>query len=74
MRKPGWDGTTRSQKLVAIAYPTLTNEETRREMAALSANERKRPPAASPLIADNKRGAVSPLGGLAKVQQRRNAR
>jgi hypothetical protein len=68
-RDDDWHSRTRLQKLAAVAYPGLTTESTRRQMAALSANERKKPPAAMPLIADRVRGHVSPLGGIAAVKR-----
>jgi hypothetical protein len=68
-RDDDWHGRTRMQKLAAVAYPGLTTENTRKQMAALSANERKKPPFASPLLADARRGATSPLGGTATVKR-----
>jgi hypothetical protein len=39
-----WHKRTRSQKLAAVMYPNLVSEDTRRQMQALSNNERKRSP------------------------------
>ena len=64
-----WHSRKRIEKLAAIAYPGLTTESTRKQMAALAANERKRPPTAAPLLSDRTRGAVSPLGGTATAKR-----
>lgn len=66
MSKSEWDRKTRSGKLAAILYPQLESDLLRREMAQLSANEQKRPPASTPLLSNSTRGAVSPLNGMAK--------
>ena len=66
MRGNDWKDRTRNQKLAAVLYPNQTSEETRRQMAELSVTELKKPPTATPLLPDHKRGAVSPLGGEAK--------
>jgi hypothetical protein len=65
-RDDDWHSRTRMQKLAAVAYPGLTTEGTRKQMAALAANARKKPPAAMPLLGTYERGATSPLGGKAK--------
>jgi hypothetical protein len=61
-----WEKRTRFEKLSAVMYPAHADEATRREMAEIARGERKRPPAAQPLLHDHRRGSVSPLGGQAK--------
>jgi len=70
MAKDNWGGRTRSSKLACVLYPAHVDEDTRRQMRELSANEMKKAPTASPLLADHKRGSVSPLGGTASVKRR----
>jgi len=70
IRKKGWAGLTRSQKLSSVLYPDRLPPDLRREMAALSANERKRPPSGPRLLPDATRGHVSPLGGQATKRRK----
>jgi hypothetical protein len=70
MRGNDWKDKTRSEKLASVLYPSLTSEETRRQMRELSALELKKSPTATPLLSNQKRGAVSPLGGQAKKARR----
>ena len=66
-----WHKRTRNQRLSAVLYPNLTDQDTRRQMQSLSANEGKRPPSAQALLPEHKRGSLSPLGGEAKRSQQR---
>lgn len=61
-----WSDKSRGEKLAAVLYPGQVPEATRREMAALAANERKRAPSAETLLAHDARGAISPLGGVSR--------
>jgi hypothetical protein len=70
-RKKGWAGLTRSQKLSSVLWPESLPPALRAEMAALSANERKRPPSGPKLLPDHTRGHVSPLGGQAQPKRKR---
>jgi hypothetical protein len=66
LRKAGdWWGRARSERLASVWYSQHASAEVREEMARIAASEGKRPPAGPTLIPDAKRGAVSPLGGLA---------
>ena len=71
MRGDDWKDRTRNQKLACVLYPNQTTEGTRQRMRELAGNELKRPPSASPILPDHKRGALSPLGGEAKRSQQR---
>jgi hypothetical protein len=64
-RRSDWHSQPRMSRLAAIVYPAQSSEATRREMAGLAGNERKKPPQGPTLISDRQRGAVSPLGGQA---------
>ena len=65
-RGDDWHKRTRNQRLAAVLYPNQVSESTRKQMRELSANEMKKPPTATPLMPDHKRGSVSPLGGTAQ--------
>jgi hypothetical protein len=66
LRKFGdWWDRPRSERLASVWYPQHASAEVRAEMARIAASEGKRPPAGPALIPDAKRGACSPLGGLA---------
>ena len=71
MRGDDWHEKSRSEKLASVLYPSQASESTRKQMAELSANELKRPPSAQPILSDDKRGSLSPLGGEAKRSQQR---
>jgi hypothetical protein len=61
-----WHKRTRFERLAALAYPNLVDDDTRRQMTALLANEGRGPPSGPALLADHKRGSCSPLGGAAR--------
>jgi hypothetical protein len=61
-----WDRKSRLEKLASVMYAGHTDVETQREMASRARYEGKQPPKQAPLIADHKRGPVSPLGGTAR--------
>jgi hypothetical protein len=69
-RKYEWDKKSRAEKLSAVMYPQLTSETTRREMSEIARGERRKPPAPSPLLSHETRGATSPLGGQAQPRKR----
>jgi len=60
-----WDRRPRSSKLAQVLYPQAAEADTIAEMRKLASNEKKKAPAAATLLANNTRGAVSPLGGAA---------
>jgi hypothetical protein len=60
-----WKGMTQDSKRAAILWSGLVPKETRVAMAELT-EAGKRSPRASPLLSDQKRSFVSPLGGQAK--------
>jgi hypothetical protein len=67
MAKTDWHSRPRSEKFAAVMYPGLVPEEVRREMALIAKGENRRAPAGPSLLNDKTRGAVSPLGGQARV-------
>ncbi len=70
MTKSNWHSMTRFSRFAAIMFPDLVGEPVRREMSELAANERKAPPQSAQLLADDKRGPISKLGGTATQQRR----
>jgi hypothetical protein len=57
---------TREEQAAAYLYPHLASDESRKEMASVARNDRKKPPSEPALLKDSERGAVSKLGGVAK--------
>ena len=66
IRSLEWFRRTRFERLASVIYPAHTDDDTRRQMNQLAANERKNGPVPSPLLSHGERGATSPLGGAAK--------
>ena len=65
LRNQTWHQRPKIHRLAQILYPAHADEETRKEMAELAANERKRAPQSAKLLSDAERGCVSPLGNVA---------
>jgi hypothetical protein len=57
---------TRQEQACAVLWPSQTTAEIRKEMTEISAKNGKKAPYQEPLLSDQQRGAVSPLGGKAK--------
>jgi hypothetical protein len=66
MAKDNWWKRSKFERLAAVAWPHLTDNATRAEMAEVAHSERRKAPAPSPLQDDRTRQHVSPLGGVAK--------
>jgi len=58
LKSQTWFQRPRISRLANVLYPQLADEPTRREMAALAANEKKKPPQVSD---DARRGCLSPM-------------
>jgi hypothetical protein len=66
LRKESWHERPRMSRLSSVLYPHMTDQETQDQMAKLAANEKRKPPEPPTLLDDRTRGAVSPLGNVAK--------
>ena len=70
-KRETWHQRPKSSRLANIMYPGHAEAAVRQEMNGLAWNERKRGPQAPTLLSDQKRGAVSRLGGVAQPMKRR---
>lgn len=64
LKNQGWFEQPRQSLLANVLYPHLADDTTRREMTSILAREGKKLPPRG-LVDERKRGAVSPLGGVA---------
>jgi hypothetical protein len=61
-----WERLPRFSKLASILYPAQVEADRRKEMDTVLRGEKRRPSEGPALLSDEKRGAVSKLGGVAK--------
>jgi hypothetical protein len=66
LKPRGFSDLSRSEQAASVLWPAQTTGEIQKEMADISAKNGKRSPFKQPLLKDNERGSLSPLGGSAK--------
>jgi hypothetical protein len=64
MKKLEWHQLSRTEQCANVLYPHLSDRQG--EMSRIAKAEGKRAPHQEPLLTHQQRGAVSPIGGVAK--------
>jgi hypothetical protein len=66
LKERKWRELTRQEQACAVLWPSQATPEIRKEMTEISVKNGKKAPYQEPLLSDQQRGAVSPLGGKAR--------
>ena len=61
-----WSELSRQEKLASVLFPHLTPQERQAEMSEIARGEKKKGPHQQSLLKDSERGAISPLGNVAR--------